>query len=190
MGQFKNGAATRWGKIGSVFKGDRSRVSEFPAQPANHCTMNTAQRASSHWADILILILITGVESAPPVHYRTNLSYKPLGLKQPCSLLLKSKPFVFIENDYDDSWPRPNFFPVVTTAIQNFYLSILELSLSSRNFSIIGFLFYITLRLHYIRMRRRSPVGGQPMFGSAKQHWQTNDALHSQCLCSAVLWSV
>ena len=34
--------ASRWGKVG----GNRTLVSEYPAQRANHCTMNPAQRAT------------------------------------------------------------------------------------------------------------------------------------------------
>ena len=39
--------ALRWGKVGGVFTGNRTRVSEYPAQRADHYTMNSAQRASS-----------------------------------------------------------------------------------------------------------------------------------------------
>ena len=45
-------------RVCGVFTGSRTRVSEYPAQRANHCTMNSAQRATSQWADTVLRAII------------------------------------------------------------------------------------------------------------------------------------
>merc|ERR1712079_643586 len=49
----------RWGKVGGVFTGNRTRVCEYPAQRADHYTMNSAQRASTQCADILLCVIMS-----------------------------------------------------------------------------------------------------------------------------------
>ena len=53
-----SGSTSRRGKGGGEFTGNRTWVSKYPAQRANHCTMNSAQRATSQWADTVLRAII------------------------------------------------------------------------------------------------------------------------------------